>query len=349
MELLETTIWGNSLKSWGSALLIFLFTTLILHFFKRVILQRLVVLVQKTKTDVDDIVAELIDQTKFLFLLMISAYFVSLTLTLPPIVYTTARTIVIIIVLIQVGFWSTGLITSLVNRRVRKQLPEDAGEATAINARGIIAKIALWVIIALWSLDNIPGVEVNTLIASMGIGGIAVALAVQNILGDLFASLSIVLDKPFVIGDSIVVDEYTGTVEHIGLKSTRIRSLTGEQLVFSNSDLLKSRIRNYKHMEERRISFTIGVDIKTPYDKLISIPDMVKEIVEVNEMVSCDRVHLVQIGDFSYLYEIVYHVLTSDQRVYLNIQPAINLGIIKRFEDEGIEMPYPTQRLYIEK
>jgi small-conductance mechanosensitive channel len=199
----------------------------------------------------------------------------------------------------------------------------------------------------LLALDNIPGIEVDALIASLGIGGIAVALAAQNILGDLFASLSIVLDQPFVIGDSITVGEYVGTVEHIGLKSTRVRSLTGEQLIFSNSDLLNSRIRNYGRMEERRVSFTLGVTCQTPYEKLVEIPGMIQEIIAAQPQTRFGRAHFKAYGDFSLNFEIVYCMLTSDYDVFMDIQQGINLEILRRFAEEGIELAYPTQTVFV--
>jgi small-conductance mechanosensitive channel len=210
-----------------------------------------------------------------------------------------------------------------------------------------VGKVILWAVAVLLALDNLPGIQVDTLIASLGVGGVAVALAVQNVLGDLFASLSIVLDEPFVIGDSISVGEYVGTVEHIGLKSTRVRSLTGEQLVFSNADLLDSRIRNYGRMDERRASFSLGVANETPYAKLVEIPAIVQEIVEAQPYARFGRAHLKEFGDFALNHEIVYYLLTSDYTVFMDTQQAINLEILRRFAEEEIELPYPTQTVQL--
>ncbi|MGA9537034.1 MAG: mechanosensitive ion channel family protein, partial [Desulfobacterales bacterium] len=177
--------------------------------------------------------------------------------------------------------------------------------------------------------------------------GIAVALAVQNILSDLFASLSIVLDKPFVIDDFIIVDNYMGTVEHIGLKTTRLRSLSGEYLVFSNNDLLKSRIRNYTRMLERRVVFSIGVTYQTPLEKLKQVPATIRKIIESQEAVRFDRAHFQGYGDFALKFEVVYYVLNPDYNRYMDIQQSINLAIFESFEKEGIDFAYPTQQLYI--
>ena len=202
-------------------------------------------------------------------------------------------------------------------------------------------------IFILIALDNI-GVNITTLIAGLGISGIAVALAVQNILGDLFASFSIVLDKPFVIGDFIIVDDYLGTVEHVGLKTTKIRSLSGEQLVFSNADLLKSRIRNYKRMNERRDVFTIGVLYQTPHEILSQIPKMICKIIENQAQVRFDRAHFKEYGDYSLKFEVVYWIQNPDYNVYMDTQQSINLDIFKHFKEAGVEFAYPTQTLLLQ-
>ena len=210
-----------------------------------------------------------------------------------------------------------------------------------------MARLILWVIVLLLVLDNL-GVNITGLVAGLGIGGIAVALALQNILGDLFASLSIVLDKPFVIGDFVVVDTLSGTVEHIGLKTTRIRSLSGEQLIFSNNDLLKSRIRNYKRMSERRIVFSFGVVYQTPLEKLKAVKEIVGDIIEKVENARFDRVHFKEYGDSALNFEVVYFVSTPDFNIYMDVQEVINLEIFRRFQEEGIEFAYPTSTVYVQ-
>jgi small-conductance mechanosensitive channel len=190
-------------------------------------------------------------------------------------------------------------------------------------------------------------VKITTLVASLGIGGIAVAMALQNILGDIFASLSILLDKPFVVGDFIIVETHMGTVEYIGLKTTRIRSLSGEQLVFSNSDLLKSRIRNYKRMAERRVVFSIGVVYQTDHDTLKKIPDLIRKIIEDQDQVRFDRSHFQGYGEFSLNFETVYYVLSPDYNRYMDVQQAINLAIFRQFETLNIGFAYPTQTVFL--
>ena len=201
-------------------------------------------------------------------------------------------------------------------------------------------------IVALIALDNL-GIDVTALIAGIGIGGIAIVLAVQNILSDLFASLSIIIDKPFVIGDFIIVGDLMGTVERIGLKTTRVRSLSGEQIIFSNSDLLSSRVRNYKRMYERRVAFSLGVTYDTKVELLERIPSMIEEIIGSQENTRFDRCHFKSFGDFALIFETVYYLLTPDYTAYMDAQQGINLAIARRFEEEGIEFAYPTQTIHL--
>jgi len=177
-------------------------------------------------------------------------------------------------------------------------------------------------------------------------GGIAIGLAVQSILGDLFASLAIVLDKPFEVGDFVIFDSYMGTIESIGLKTTRVRSLSGEQIVCSNADLLSSRIRNYKRMSERRAVFTIGVVYGTPYEQLEEIPRVVRQVIDANPDLRFDRCHFARFGAYSLDFETVYWIQNADYNLFMDRQQAINLAIYKAFEERGIAFAYPTQTVY---
>jgi len=195
-------------------------------------------------------------------------------------------------------------------------------------------------------LDNI-GVNISALLAGLGIGGIAVALALQNVLGDLLASLAILLDKPFEAGDFIVVDQYLGTVEHVGLKTTRIRSLSGEQIIVSNTDLLGSRIRNYKRMTTRRIEFAVDVVYGTPAEKVKRIPLLLRQSVEAQPQARFDRAHLKEFGPSALVYQIVYIVESPDYNVYMDTQQRINFAIIEHFEREGIDFAFPTRTVHL--
>ena len=248
--------------------------------------------------------------------------------------------------LLQVARWGdVGVHGWLQHYRTRRSA-QDAASTTSTAALGFVARTAVWVIIVLMILENF-GVNITTLVASLGIGGIAVALALQNVLGDLFSSLSIVLDKPFVVGDFIAVDDISGTVEYVGLKTTRIRGLGGEQVVFSNSDLLGSRIRNFKRMETRRIVFAIGVTYEIGRQQLRAIPAILREVVEAQPQVRFDRAHFKSYGASSIDFETVYIVQTADYGAYMDIQQAINLALFDRFAEEGIDFAYPTQTVYL--
>ena len=343
---MNAQFYGNPVWLWIVALGVVLFVAAVLNLLRRFVTRRLADFAKKTKTEVDDIVADLLGRTRLWFLAVISLYAGSLALSFPAIVSRVVSTAAVLTLLAQAGIWGTALVSSLIGRAVKRKLDEDAATATSMAALGVIIKLALWAIIVLLALDNM-GVNITALVAGLGIGGVAVALAMQNILGDLFASLSIVIDKPFVIGDFIVVDDLLGTVERIGLKTTRVRSLLGEQLVFSNSDLLNSRIRNYRRMFERRIVFSIGVTYQTPYEKVAAIPSMIREIIEVQESTRFDRAHFKEYGDSALKFEVVYYVLVPDYNKYMDLQQTINLGIYERFEKEGIEFAYPTQTIYL--
>jgi small-conductance mechanosensitive channel len=303
-------------------------------------------LARKTENQIDDLLADILAKTKILTLLVISFYAGLNFLNLKPGIIALSYKIFIFVLILQAGFWAGSGINFWLGRAVKKRMSEDSSSATTISFLGFVARVFLWSIVLLLILDNL-GVDITSLVAGLGIGGIAIALALQNILGDLFASLSIVLDKPFVIGDFIVVDDLMGTIEHIGLKTTRIRSISGEQMIFSNNDLLKSRIRNYKRMSERRIVFGFGVVYQTSLEKLKLIDKVIKEIIKDQSRARLDRVHFKEYGDFSLNFEVVYYVTNPEFGVYMDVQEAINLEMFRRFQEEGIEFAYPTQTLFI--
>jgi small-conductance mechanosensitive channel len=254
--------------------------------------------------------------------------------------------IAMIATLLQVALWLSAGATKAIDAKRKRDLEKHPDGVAAMDILSFIARVTIWSIVLLAVLDNL-GVNITTMIAGLGVGGIAVALAAQNILGDLFASLSIVLDKPFVVGDFLIIGEFLGSVEKVGIKTTRLRSLSGEQLVFSNNDLLSSRIRNYGRMYERRVVFSLGVTYQTPAAKLRKIPDMIREAVESQEHVRFDRAHFQKYGDFALIFEVVYYVLSADYNQYMDIQQGINLKIYEDFEADGIAFAYPTQTLYV--
>jgi len=346
--ILQDIYWGNTLQDWLIALSIFLAVLITLKITQRLAIRKLSKLAGLTDNKFDDLLVNVFKQTKILILIVASAYVASNWITLKPSFESFWQKVVVIILILQGGLWISAGINFAIRQTIQKRTEDDASSTTTISLLGFVGRLILWTIILLLILDNV-GVDITGLVAGLGIGGIAVALAVQNVLGDLFASLSIVLDKPFVIGDFVVVDSLSGTIEHIGLKTTRIRSLSGEQLIFANNDLLKSRIRNFKRMTERRISFGFGVVYQTPLEKLKTIKAIVTDIIEKEANARFDRVHFKEYGDFSLNFEVVYYVTTSDFTTYMDVQEAINLEIFRRFQEEGIEFAYPTQTLFVQK
>ncbi|MEE9167149.1 MAG: mechanosensitive ion channel family protein [Candidatus Neomarinimicrobiota bacterium] len=347
--LFDKTFYGNSVQQWLIALVMAFLVVVVLSFLKGLISRRLRKPAERADTFMVDLVVEITKRIKFMFLFVVAIYVGSLLLSLPGGLSSVISKVVILALLGQSAIWGAGAISLWVRRYQEKSIEkEDSAGSAALNALGFILRLILWTFIFLLALDNL-GINITALIAGLGVGGVAVALALQNILGDLFASLSIIIDKPFVLGDSIVVDDFRGTVEHIGLKSTRIRSLSGEQLIFSNNDLLRSRIRNYKRMKERRVGFSLGVVYQTPPEKLAAIPGIIREIVESQKPVRFDRSHFKEYKDFALSFETVYWMEVPDYNVYMDIQQAINLEIFRRFKKEGIEFAYPTQTLYFEK
>ena len=256
-----------------------------------------------------------------------------------------------LIFFIQLAYIIDGVSVYLISSNNKlKSTGRKSAVKNAISLIKFFARSAIWSIALLLCVDNI-GVDITALVAGLGIGGIAIALAAQNILGDLFASLAIVLDKPFEIDDYIVVGDISGTVEQIGIKTTRIRALSGEELVCSNADLLGSRVRNYRRMTERRAEIHIGVVYQTPYELLTKIPNLIEEIIIKAENARFDRANFKSFGDSSLLFEVIFYVSVpdNDYKEYMDIIQTVNYEIFKKFEEEKIEFAYPTQTLHISK
>lgn len=226
--------------------------------------------------------------------------------------------------------------------------PDAANLERQIKALLPIVTILVWALGLVFLLDNL-GFKVSTIIAGLGIGGVAVALASQAVLGDLFSYFAIMLDRPFELDDFIIVGDFMGTIEHIGIKTTRIRSLGGEQLVFSNKDLTDSRVRNYKRMQLRRVVFKLGVTYATPTEKLQKATEMIQDIIKKTPDTRFDRAHFFAYGDFNLVIEVVFYVLSADYNKYMDVQQTINLAIKEAFKKEGIEFAFPTQTVHLHR
>ena len=348
MKFFDTLILDNTLQQWTSAVAVAIAALIVLRFVVRMAAQRVRAVSERTNTILDDVVAELLEHTRLALLTPIALLAGAQALTLSGGIDRIVTRLAVVALVIQGGLWAVAGLTGWLRRYRAARLQDDPAAVTTVGAMGFVGKLLIWSVVLLLTLDNL-GVDVTALVTGMGIGGIAVALAVQNVLGDLFASLSIVLDKPFVIGDFLSIGEHMGSVEHIGLKTTRLRSLSGEQLIFSNSDLLGSRIRNFGRMFERRVMFTIGVTYRTPRAQLTQIQAMLRHAVEAQEHTRFDRSHFKTFGPSSLDFETVYYVTSPEYLLHMDVQQAINLEIHERFEAEGIEFAYPTQTIYVEK
>jgi small-conductance mechanosensitive channel len=348
LNFLSYPLLNNSIQNWIFALTASVMVFLLIRIFIRIGVSRLARLAKETTTIWDDAVTDALSQTSSLFVFIIALFLGSLFLEFSDRVHGVIFSATSIALFIQGGLWLNSIGQFWIKEESQRRRKIDPATVTTVSAMGFVGRLLIWTLVAILLLDNL-GFDVTALVTGLGIGGIAVALALQNILGDLFASLSIVLDKPFAVGDFLIIDEHMGAVENVGLKTTRIRSLSGEQLVFSNADLLKSRIRNYGRMFERRVVFKFGVTYQTPRNKLKKIPAMVREAVEEQSKVRFDRAHFQAYGASSLDFEIVYYVLSPDYNTYMDIQQAINLGIHERFEQESINFAYPTQTVYVHR
>lgn len=269
-----------------------------------------------------------------------------LALSAPEIVTRISKGLLVVITCLQFIKWGVTAVAGWKKDYIGRQTDQSSLAAIGLLATALKSLVVIAAVLV--ALSNL-GIDVGALVAGLGVGGIAVALAAQNVLGDLLASLSIVLDKPFVTGDYITVGNDAGTVENIGLKTTRVRSLSGEQLIFSNKDLLESRVRNFKRMYQRRVVHKLGVTYSASRDQLEQIPVWLKAIVEGRDKIKLDHVHLMGFGESSIDYELVYFVLDQDFALHADIQQKILLEIYSKFEKEGVDFAYPSRTIYIEQ
>ncbi len=344
-NLLSFQVFGNTGKDYLVAFIILVIFVTLLKVFQIVILKKLENIVKKTKTDLDDVLIAIVERIKPPVYSFIALYGAFQFLTLSDIVEKIIDGLLILVVVYQI----INTLQEFVNFAVRKLSSEDKKvSSSVVSSISIMAKTVLWSFAVLLILSN-WGINISSLVAGLGIGGIAIALAVQKILSDVFSSFSIFVDKPFEEGDFIAVGQDMGVVQKIGIKTTRIKSLQGEELIISNQELTTERVKNFKRMKERRIVFTIGICYETPTEKMKKIPEIIKEIVEKEEFARFDRAHFKTYGDFSLNYEIVYFVTSREYLKYVNTQQSINLALKESFEKEGIEFAYPTQTIFVKK
>ena len=346
-DFLNQIYFGNTILKYIVAIGIFVLVIIVVKVFRLIVLRRLKKWAEKTETTIDDFILVGIKKS-VVPIIYYGAIFLSVrSLNLSD----SARSILDILSIIVVTFFIIRLITSTLDFSIISYTAkQDAGDKKAKQLKSIsaLARIIIWGVALVFLLDNL-GFDISAVVAGLGIGGIAVALAAQSILGDLFSYFIIFFDRPFELGDYIKIGDKNGTVEHIGIKTTRIRALSGEQLVFSNTDLTSSRLHNFKKLQKRRKIFMLGVIYETPAEKLKIIPDIVKDIITEVEKSEYDRGHFKEFGDFSLNFEFVYYVLSSDYATYMDTQHNINMKIFNKFKEEGIEFAYPTQLVYVNK
>lgn len=334
---------GNTIRDWLISICIISGCLVLARVIKSIVLVRLKIIAKKTKTSVDDFMVKMLEKSFMPFLYILAVYYGLRYLTLSDTIDKVLHAGLMVVSVFFIIRAVCDLLGYTVQRFMNKEGNSDLQEK---QARGIllIFKIILWVLGGIFLIDNF-GYNITTIITGLGIGGIAIALAAQAILGDLFSYLVIFFDKPFEIGDFIIVGDKMGTVEYIGIKTTRLRALGGEQLIVSNTDLTNSRVQNYKRMERRRVVLSIGVEYETSFDKLRRIPQLVKNIVEQNKDCQFERAHFASFGDFSLTFEIVYYILSADYIKYMDLQQTIDLAIFEVFNENDIAFAYPTQKI----
>ena len=293
------------------------------------------------------LIAYLIGSTTQLFFFAVALDAAQASLTLPDRVQRVVANTALILILTQVGLWAVRAVRFYLEM---KELERGADRvfAGSLDIINFVARMLIWSLLILVALDNL-GVNITALLAGLGVGGVAVALALQNVLGDLFASLSIALDKPFVIGDNLTIDTFIGKVEHIGIKTTRLRSESGEQIILSNADILKSRVRNFGRLSQQRILATIRLTYDTPADKLKEMPRLLESIVREHAQARFERCHLKTLGESSFQFELSYFVQQPAVNPMLDLQQAVNFRIIDELQRLGVEFAYPTQLVYFDR
>ncbi|MDD2942315.1 MAG: mechanosensitive ion channel family protein [bacterium] len=345
---LQFQVYGNPLHLWLAAIAIFLFGSALALYLKNKVSKKLLHFSEKRSLQLEPMIRGFMNATYNYPFQAIGFWAGCQILTLPDNLQSLLGRLLLVALLSQVAIWGDHLIEYFLKKRIEKAQGDNAAEATAYGAIGFFLKASLWIVITLLALDNF-GVNINALVAGLGIGSVAIALALQNILGDVFCSVSILLDKPFEVGDFIVLGTQNGVVEKIGIKSTRLRALSGEQLIISNSDLIGSRIQNFKRMNERRVLFTIGVTYDTKDELLREIPGLLRDAINKEPLARFDRAHLKEFGAYSLNFEVVYFVSSREYNIYMDMQERINLEVFAQFKVRGIEFAFPTQTLHLQK
>lgn len=345
--LIDKSYLGNTAWQWLIALAILVSVFFGLLLLRRVIQAQHRKLAATPQVELLELPLSVASRTTLLFITILSLFLALQAVELPAKVSRLFVTAITISAFWQAGLWITTAVLGSLERKRAASMGIDRAVVGTLGIIGFIARVIIWSFVLLLTLDNL-GIEIKPLLAGLGIGGLAVALAVQNILGDLLASLTIALDRPFVVGDSLSVDEFSGTVEYIGVKSTRLRSTSGEQIIIPNANLLSSRLRNNARMSQRRVAFIISLSQDTSPTQLRQLPSQIRALIESYDEVRFDRSHFAKITASAFDVESVYFVLKPDYGLYMDIQQGINLRLLELMESEGLEFASPSQRLWLE-
>ena len=343
-DFLSRSYMNNTIQDYLIAAAGIVIGVILIPLFRKVLLRPFRNLAGRTETKIDDYVLDSLEDFGLPILNLIIIYFGINYLTLTEKVEKYIHGAFVVVI----TYYAVRLVSSTVLLILQSYVGKhDDGEEKVKQLGGImlLINVFIWAIGALSIFSNL-GYDVTTVIAGLGIGGIAIALAAQNILSDLFNYFVIFFDRPFEIGDFIVIDDKKGNVEHIGIKTTRLKSLSGEQLILSNSDLTKSRIHNFKRLDRRRVAFTLGVVYETSLDQLKEIPDIIKSVIASVKLTTLDRVHFLTYGEYSLKYEVVYFVESSDYNMFADIQQEINFKIFEKFKQKDIKFAYPSQTVF---
>ena len=340
---------GNTIEAYSEAVLWLVGLWIVFWVVQRLVLGRLRRLATKTQTDLDDTLVNIVENVRPQIYLVVAVYFAIRTLNLSELAMQLVNGALVVALVYQVVISFQILLDYVLKRQLKAAgKEEDQTLEAALRIINTLAKVILWSLGILFILSNF-GVNVTSLIADLGIGGIAVALALQNILSDLFSSLAIYLDKPFGIGDTVKVGETVGKVRHIGIKTTRLQALSGEEVVFSNQELTNAQIQNFGRMEERRVVVDVGVAYETPRQQLEAIASMAQESVQQVDQARFDRAHFKAFGDSALIFEIVYYVTTRDYKTYMDVQQAVMFNLLGKLQEASVEIAYPTQTIHLRK
>jgi len=344
-ELMAQSFFGNMVYDYLVAAAVFLWIFVVFLLVDRVLLLRFRKFAVQTNHTLDDLFVQIIDTVQSPFYFLVAAYFAGATLTLPAEIRNVLDGAILIATTIQMVLILQKIIDYSVERRA---LSDPEAPHTVMEGTATVIKIFLWVVATLMVLSNL-GLNITSLIAGLGVSGIIVAFALQNVLQDLFSSFSLHLDKPFKIGDFIIVGDLMGSVEKIGIKTSRIRSLSGEQIIIPNTELTSAQIKNYARLERRRIEFTFGISRDCSNEQIEKVVGATREIVEKIEDATVSRVHFVGVGDSALLFEVVYFVESPNYDIHMNIRQEIWLQLRSYLQKQKIEFAYNTQRVMLEK